>query len=367
MSDTTVQTNSKVTPSIKAFSSVSQLMKDSWERVKRTWKQLLLLYVIIVVLMVVLFGGAAAAGFGYYMANQSSPDVVASMIAMGVIALIGITFLAVIIGSIFNSAMLLAVAESSEYPTVGSKISRGLQLFFPMFLTSLIVVFLVYGGLGLLIIPGIAIAILTSFTMYEIVFTQSRTTTAIRNSVTIIQQNFGELFARIGIIFLISIGINIISSILRSSMGDSEAAAGLSGLISLVISPIFALFTLAYYYQVYTEARNLTDFSKPASILWMWICSILGWVVGILIVVSLARFVGPMMEDAMKKEFGKDFDTSSSPSMLDDSPVTDFNADSFIEQYGQDMTAEEKQALKDSLSKTEKMMQEDQSTLQNEQ
>jgi hypothetical protein len=217
-----------------------------------------------------------------------------------------------------------------------------------------------YGGLGLLIIPGIAIAILTSFTMYEIVFTQSRGMTAIRNSVTIIQQNFGELFGRVAIIFLISIGINIITSILRSTMGDSEAAAGLSGLISLVISPIFTLFTLAYYYQVYTEARSMTDFTKPASILWMWICSILGWIIGILIVISLARFAGPMIEKAMKEEFSKDTGSSESQ-MMDDSPATDFDADSFLEQYGQDMTEEDKQALKDSLEKTEKMMQEDQS------
>jgi hypothetical protein len=282
------------------------------------------------------------------------------MIAIGIIAFIGITLVATVIGSVFNSAMLLAVGESTEYPTVGSKISRGFQLFLPMFLSSLIVVFLVYGGLGLLIIPGIAIAILTSFTMYEIVFTQSRGMTAIRNSVTIIQQNFGELFGRVAIIFLISIGINIITSILRSTMGDSEAAAGLSGLISLVISPIFTLFTLAYYYQVYTEARSMTDFTKPASILWMWICSILGWIIGILIVISLARFAGPMIEKAMKEEFSKDTGSSESQ-MMDDSPATDFDADSFLEQYGQDMTEEDKQALKDSLEKTEKMMQEDQS------
>lgn len=284
------------------------------------------------------------------------------MVGTGLIALVVVSIAAAVLGSVFGTSILLAAGESAEYPTIGSKLKRGLQLFTPMLFASLITLFLVYGGLGLFIIPGIIIAIMVSFTMYEIVFTSNRGTDAIRNSVTIISQNFGDLLIRVGVIILISIAINIVTGMISAGLGD-DAGPGLASLVSLLIEPIFGLFTLAYYFEVYKEARSATDFNRSSSLTWMWIVSILGWVIGIMMISALSRVVGPQLQKALENEFGN---VGTSPEMLMDDSQDFLDADSFLEQYGDEMTEEDKAAFRESLEKTEKMMQQDKEMIEQE-
>lgn len=359
MTDTSTSktsTTTATTSMAKTFAPIDQLMKDSWERVKRTWKQMVLLYLALVVFFAVVFGGTVTFFIASGVAFSGSPEKLASVVAGGMIAALLLGILSVAVSTVFQAALLLAVSESKAYPTLGSKIKRGFQLFLPLFATSLITLFLVMGGMGLLIIPGIAIAILVSYTIYEIVLADTRMMTAIRNSVTIIQQNFGEVFVRVIIIFLISLGISIVLNLLQVGLGDNEASKSLVGLLNLVISPVFAFFSLAYYYQVYKEARDMTDFSRPASIVWMWIVSILGWMVGVALIIAIAGVAGKAIESTLEKDFSSSYSQDSEDSMMMES---EFNADSFLENYGDEMTDEQQAAFKKSMEKTQKMMEDD--------
>ena len=365
MIDSTAQTTDNAPKTKqKSFTPIGQLMKDSWERVKRTWKQIIVLYLAIVAFFVVAIFGAiaffAAAGF----AGADSPEQIAGLIAGGSIALIIFFILAVSLSTVIQAAILLAVSEAKEYPSIGSRLKRGLQLFLPLFLVSMLTTFLVFGGLGIFIIPGIVISILTSYTLYEVVFTENRMTNAIRNSVTIIQQNFGELVGRIGVIFLISIGISIVLNLFQSS--DETGFRAIGGLINMVVQPVFTLFSLAYYYQTYKEAREMTDFNRPSSIVWIWVVSILGWVLGVFLIFTIAKYAGPSIEEALKSEFNSSPSYSQDQYEMIDEEVSNLDANSFIDQFGDDMTEEQKAAFKESMEKTQKMMMEDEQAAQND-
>lgn len=355
-----VEKSSPTSSSKKSFAPVSQVLRQAWEIVKLSWKNLLLLTLIIwgISAVLVLVAGGAVVGSAMMSMNSGSIFTGTTFAAIGFAVLIGIVVL--IASSVFGTGMMIAVAEYKERPSIGSLIKRGLGLFLPVFLTSLIMMFLIYGGFFLLVIPGIAIAILTGFSIYEVIFTENRYMAAIKNSVRIVGQNFGELFIRVLVVLGLVIGLAIVQGILQGIVGEDSAAMPLISLVMGIVQMLFGWFAMAYYYLVYKEARSMTDFNKKASTMWMWIVSVLGWIAGGFLIVAASTFIRTMMQDPS-------FNDKFAPAMMDENYETMYDgqggesmdADQLLEEYGQEMTEEEKAMFKQIMEQSEANMQQD--------
>lgn len=357
MPDAPISSAAPVQSPAPIFSPVGELISKSWEMVKMVWKNLIILSIVIWIatFLITIVGGGAifgsfaiSGGFEHFNAGA-----IGASIGIGVLMVVAI----VVLSSVLGTGMMIAVTEAKLKPSIGSLISRGLKLFVPVFFTSLLVLFLVYGGILLFIIPGIVIAILTSLATYEVVFTENRYMAAIKNSVKIVSQNFGELFIRVLVLIGLVIGLVIIEAILQGIVGEESPASGIISLAGGILQMIFGWFALCYYYITYQEARNNTNFEKPASTLWMWIVAALGWVVGVLVIFVASAAIAAYISNYAGKGGMQDYGDPA-PMMLDGSG--EVNTDQLLEQYGQDMSEEEKQMFKQMMENTESAVQEDQ-------
>lgn len=364
------------TTSPAAFMPVGELIKASWERTKLSWKNLLIIFLLIYavsfalmfVLGLLLLGGGAmsmlqgGANFTEMLA-QSAGTLVPFAALLFVIYIVAM----MILGSVAGVAMILAVARAEDKPKIGELMATGLKLFVPLFLTSLIVMFLVIGGVFLLVIPGLIISIYMSFVSYEIILGKKKYMAAMQSSATLIHQNFGALFVRYLVILGIAIGISIVEGVLRGILGDS-GLSGLVGLVSFVVQIAFSIFTISYSYMLYKEATAAADRAKPASMTWMWIVAIIGWIIGVFFMIaaigSIAALVrsgaweelmqgsvspmNTMMEDGGTLDSSQMYDPETM--MLNQNDAGEIDTDMFIEQYGSELTQEEQDLLRNAIN-----------------
>lgn len=351
------------------FMSVSQLVSASWERLKLSWKNILLLYLCIyaasfiglLFIALIVIGGSAASLLQNVenieaMLAQTLTTMAPLAITLFVVYLIAMA----VVGSIAGVAMLLAVAKAEEKPSLGSLLSSGVKLFAPLLLTSLIVGFLTIGGMFLLVIPGLLISIYLSFASYEVIIGGKKYLEAMKGSVAIIQQNIGELVVRYLIVIGIAIGISLVEGILRGIFRDVAVLSSLVGLISMVVQAGLGIFIINYMYLLYNEGRAHTDFTRPASMTWMWIVSIIGWLIGVVFLLVMGAAVARLIESGVLKEAMNDpefqdaFNSSSNGYQLDSAIQMDDNsvidADALIEQYGSELSDEEKELLRNTIN-----------------
>lgn len=343
------------TTRITRMRPVSEVIKASLERVKAAWPKLLVLSVVLLGLSFVIglaFGGALA---GPLLGARKE----LTTLLLGSVLLSSAVFvlLMVVLGIIYSISMMLAVAEVKENHSFGLLISKSFKLFLPVFLTALIVFFLVYGGFVLLLIPGIVIAVLASFSVYEVVFGNGKYLQAIKHSATIVSQNFWELVKRVLVIIGIAIVLGISNGILSGVLGKNMVAQGALSLLWMAVQVVLSWFTIAYYYEIYLDARKITDLDKKKSITWMWIVAAIGWVIGIIVL----SFTGKAVDELLKnpQRFEEQFETSTemdtdaqfdAESTGEEMPIID--TEKLIELYGQDMTEEEKEAFRQMMQQT---------------
>lgn len=358
-----VESNSSST---KGFSPVGDLLHQAWETVTQSWKNILLLYIIlyaVVFVGILIIAGtwagslALSAGAGMHLGGASAFAVLITVV-VGLALAVG--------GTALGVALMLAVAEAGAKPSVGSLISRGFKLFIPVFLTSLLVAFLVYGGAVLFLIGGVIIAIFTCFATYEVVFTENRYGAAISNSVRMVAQNFGEVFVRFLVIIGLTIGLWIVEGILQNMVGDGSAR-GLLGLIMMVVQALFGWFILAYSYLVYKEARAATDFKKITSTAWVWWVALVGWIIGVLIAIFAFSFVMALVNNVgLRNELFKNARNSQNQYMMESSESGKIDTEQLLQQYGSEMTDEEKAQFKQMMEDTQSAMDQDNQAAQQE-
>lgn len=219
-----------------------------------------------------------------------------------------------------------------------------------MVVTSLLVAFLTIGGLFVFVIPGVLISIFLVFSSYEVVLNGQKTSQALKNSATIIGQNFGELFLRYIVLIAATTGISIFFGILQ---GLTEKVAGLSGLIglfSMLLQIVLSGYLIVYLYSMYKEARVLTDFNRPSKLTWMWIISIIGWIIGFFMIMAVSAGIAALvnsgqLEKYINEELKRDQNTDSS--INEEMQFDSMSTQDLIEQYGGELSEEEKMMLRD--------------------
>lgn len=261
--------------------TLSQLFTDSWDRLKLVgWRlvglYLLMTVVVSVIFLVGLFGGGAAllgaGGFSNMQTTLMNPGTWLNFGALFLVLIILVSFLA----NAFTAAIILAVDEGAKRTPFGALLKQGFQLVIPLFVVGLATQFLVLGGLFLFVIPGIIMGILLSFAMYEVILGNARGMTALKNSVSVVKQNFWGILGR----WAALIGVQMLVMIVFSALAEAnEGTSAVIDLLSSIVSMFFSLYSLVYGVLLYRAARAHTNLAE-GKMTWMWPVAILGWVIG---------------------------------------------------------------------------------------
>ena len=300
--------------------SIKQLIIESWQLLTKKALKLLFLGLLSSAVYFALFivGILIIVGFGAMnMSSFSSPedmlDVLSTPGFLGTtISIVVIWIVALIaVGTALQAGMLILLKDPTEDVSVISYFKKGFSYIIPLLAVSAITALLVFGSFFVFIIPALIVGIFLMYTMYAVVLDNKKGMEAIKMSVGIVSQNFGAIMGRIFILWLLS----FVSQILIGSLPHDEASAAMFYiLISFVSSFAIGWFGLAYVFKLYEHARAVFDETKPSSMTWMWIVSVLGWIICVMIITGIVSAAGnkdfqKTIEDAVKSEMESEFNS----------------------------------------------------------
>lgn len=312
------------------FTPIGQLFKDAWHLMTKKFTKLLLTsvygflasLVLVVLLGLILVGSGIGAGGGAGLeALISNP----AFLSTAALALFLYVILASILSIALQAAYLLVLAEPHEERSAFAILKGSFRFIIPVFVVGLLQGVIIFGSFFLFIIPALFVSVVLAFSVFAVLFEKKQGLAALRMSVGIIQQQFGAIVGRfallIGAFFLSYVVIGMISSV-------SEDVADIMALVQFVVNYIGTWFALAYSYVVYKQARAGYDESKNVNMLWIWIVSGLGWLIGVFAIIALVNAVGSfsgslldlMMQEASKGQYEEstDFNWGADQNIQDD-------------------------------------------------
>jgi len=267
--------------------SIQQLATDAWELFKKTWVFYLKLlglsfaYIFLVVLVGILISlpiTFVAIGSGLRFFNHMTPFHYATLILF-------ILWIIFFIVSVISVEIIVPIAgifilQGKRTTPIFDLLKSTKPFFWQYFLTMLICGFLSVGGMFLVIIPGFLIAFFFIFVMYEIVLEKQKGLAALKRSYFMVKSHFWEVLGRfvvLEVVYLIILGI-----LTKLAAGDA-----LLGLVRFLYILFFSWYAWAYMFLLYKEVKARTTFPEKISITWIWIVSVIGWLLLVLLFVSL--------------------------------------------------------------------------------
>lgn len=266
--------------------SISQLFKDSWQSLIQSILPLFILNVLGIVLYiglgllaVVVFIISGAGSFllknGFSNLGTDLLSTPGLIITAIVIFLILIIAYAIIGSALQNTSIILL--DSKGKSSLGSAFKKGLSLVLPLFVVNLLLFILMAGGLALLILPALLFFFLLIFAQFEVVLNNQRGLEALKRSVLIVSKNFGGIFVRVLVFFLLYVGIFIIVGIIENSL--PEEVQWVVSVITFIPNILLGWFALAYSINLYKQAISSLQQEKGKSMTWMWIVALIGWLI----------------------------------------------------------------------------------------
>lgn len=285
----------------KNLPPIKQLFIESWHTMTRHALSLFLVSIIsfvmafVVALTLVVVVGFVGFSNGFFKLLQNignSPDVLTKIpLQMWIIftVLFLIFFIALgIIGAVSSISQLLIIGQKEGEMTAGQAIQKSFSLIIPLIIAGLIVSFFTFGSFFLFFLPVIFVSFFLSFTQFEVIFSGKKGTAAIRSSVQIISQNFGEIITRYIVYFLAYLLIIVFLPSIFTKF-DKNIGMVLS-LFMFLIQLLASWYGLVFSLTLYKQAKSITDEKKKVSIVWMTIVSFLGWLIAIMIIVIGMQF-----------------------------------------------------------------------------
>ncbi|HVA96497.1 MAG TPA: hypothetical protein VND99_02490 [Candidatus Acidoferrales bacterium] len=265
--------------------SIQSLFQDSWELFKQTWTTYLklvgfgiafLFLGALIGLLISLPVSFIAVGAHFQVFRHLTPFHIATLVLLGfwvVFYLLSI----IAMGVLFPIAGIFILQRKKA--SLIELLKQAKQFFWPYFLTMLLAGFLAFGGMILLVIPGIVIGIFFVFTSYEVVLEKQSGISALARSYFMVKNDFWQILGRV---LLLEVCIWIVTSVLGHIIGRGL----LLGLVQLVFSILLSWYLRAYIFLLYNQVRERTTFPQHISLRWVWIVSAIGWGIVILLFVS---------------------------------------------------------------------------------
>ncbi len=297
------------------FPTISSLFSDSWNlfitRLGRffllTITSILFNLLIIGVGLVLAFVIVLVTNLGSALMTGHTTNINPSTV-IGVITFLVVIFLivSIIVNSVYNAWLLLALNEPKE-TGFSSIFSKGFGFIIPLFVVGVLSFFFSIGGLFFFIIPAILFAYFFMFMSFEVVCDNQRGINAFKRSYAIATSHFGETFIRA----VLMIVINLVVSFLAEQIVHNNPVLTL---VWIIIAILFSWYQIVYFFTLYQQARAQTDFSKPTSLVWIWIISTLGWIIFIIIIMfMLVTGLTNLVKSGVLQKFLQSYSHSSTP------------------------------------------------------
>ncbi len=278
-----------VSSDTKILTPFKDHLQNSWTLFKATFTSYLKLIGVGILFLIVL--AIAGVLLGLPLIFTGSTDIFRSptpvqIISGGVFALYGLA--AIVASYIFFLLMPIAsiyILDSEKKLDLKTLFDRSVPLLLPYFVASLLVGIIVTGGWVALVLPGILFGLLFSFVSYVIVLEGKKGRSALKRSYALVKGHFWEVILRL---LALQITIFFVSYIFDDLSEESD----IFSLLSFIFSIIAGWFSQAYVYLLYRDLKATTASSSEVSLKWIWIVSIVGWV--ILLLVAIAAIAGVM-------------------------------------------------------------------------
>jgi hypothetical protein len=284
----------------KQLPPVGKLFSDSWALLKANLKNLIILNLIgfgitvltliVIVILGIIFGLTAQF-------SHLSPSTAGTVLYTMVPLLIALFLVFFVIGTWFNVASILIVANTNGKLPATQALKNASKLVVPALIVGILSFLYIMGGFFLLIIPGIILSILFTFAIYEVVLNNQTGINALKRSVLIYSNNFLGIFGRVILIGVIGWGIQMLISFITPHEGLGQ---GLISLVSLIISVVYSWFALCYIVLLYKEASAGLEGKEGSNLMWAGIIAVIGWVFGGFIIYNISQNWGTFMESFMR-------------------------------------------------------------------
>ena len=285
------------------FPSIKSLLDETWEVFKKSILNLFLLVLVNIALLIAFVLAILVLslifGFGIGVFSSLKNFDPSALSSISPILLIGIALLFLVVFVLFllaSSALSIAsitiVAEYKNRPSIGEVIRRSFSRVIPLALTSLLLFFFYIGGLFALFLPVILFYFFFMFAPFEVILNNKKNLKAIKSSVQIVSQNFGEILVRIllyifGYLFIIIFIPNLIKLI--------EPQTGqILEVITLFFGSLIGWFGLAYSITLYKHAKKATNPEKSFNFTWVWLTTAAGWLLFCVSIVFAFFLIGKL-------------------------------------------------------------------------
>ncbi|MBI4087172.1 hypothetical protein HY416_04345 [Candidatus Kaiserbacteria bacterium] len=220
----------------------------------------------LIVLVPAILGGILSYLSERYLPPEESAAFFTELVALG--STLWILLSGLILGGIVSIiaciALIFFTADPSRYPSAASAYSHAKTYFFPYLFVGLLTGLAIMGGMILLIVPGIVIAVWFAFSQYTCLLEEKNGFEALRASRTLVVGRWGAVFTRL----LVFVAIYILAtfafmSIIDQAISDDALSAGLSNLLLvIVLTPISTIYPYLLYKDL--KAADATNASSAS-------------------------------------------------------------------------------------------------------
>lgn len=250
------------------LSGTWELVKNAWEVFKKDWKTYVLYQLIafaglilpMIGLMVVFFKDNLSEIRSYVDAGiDVNPEKVIEMMKnfitnpLTLILMVVIFAISIIINLGYAKYIYQKFVGKNDL-TIKESLSYALNNFLPYFGVSLLVGLIVFGGMLLLIIPGLMFAVW--YLLYTVVFIAEdlRGTSVLKRSKELVKGYFWPVTGRFLLFF---VGASIIDNILTRISEQDGAISFLVMPVQLAFSFIISVVGIVFIYQIYSELKQI--------------------------------------------------------------------------------------------------------------
>ena len=303
--------------------TIKELFVESWQAFKGSFGNVFILSLLGsifgFVVMGVVFASFVGMGFISAMTETMSSDMQAAQklqtfftaerLAQTGVVFVLLVLVASIWGSIVRIAVIAAVGKYKEKISLGSALRIGLMTFVPIFIMSFVASIIVMGSWFAFVIPGILIGLYLQYVTYEMIIGEKKWWNALKGSVQIMTQNFGEVLLRMVVLYLL-VGVvfylpmyligMIAGNSIETATSEALSVAMIMSPIRFVVTMLLGYFSMAYSVTTYLHAKKSTREDVAPSVAWMLIVSLVGWVIGLfLIKAGYQLLTSPFIKEQM--------------------------------------------------------------------
>lgn len=253
------------------FPTITDLFVTAWVNLKKTLLGILIVNSIgllsyaglgvVFVVLITLFG------FIPFLKGSVFSILTLILLALGVIGFF-------IISNAILAANIYILNDLKEFQ-LKPLMLKSLKISLPMLVVSVITTFIIFGGLFLLLLPGIIFAMFLIFTPYIMLLENKNGFESMKRSILLVAKSFGDVFVRIIILVLIPV---LVSLILKNFFSADDSSVVAVNLLSFIFNLFYGWFALAYTLNLYKEIRQGVDANATARIRPIMGISLIGYI-----------------------------------------------------------------------------------------